>query len=513
LYATGNNLFASTYLNLYRSTDKGKTWIQVDTGGTGNIVAFYFSKTKQTLLAAGPMGLFASSDNGLTWEKSSTFPSQYIHSATTRGDSILVGVDSGLFCSYNNGNTWELLNKGLRDSIVTCNMATEVGLFAGTRDGFYSFDAAIKTWGPKNDGLTNRGPITLNSIGSDLFAGTFEGAFLSRDSCKTWSDIHDIPFQAIVLDLAATPNNNLIACTSDKGMFFSKDKGNTWASKGNDLPEILWTVEQFNNRLYAGSEGKGLYTSTDEGENWTSVPTGFAFDFTIYAIASLGNNLFLGTDKGLLISYDKGTNWGLNADLMFAIFTICVNKNRIFVAGDGGAVYFSDDTATTWTAGKGLMANYIEDLDAKASTVFAASPSDGIFASTDNGETWNLIQDNIKNKQAYALAIQDEYIYLGIYGGGVWRRKISEITPGVREDADIPFFTVYPNPSNGILNIKTFMSMDHIELMNPLGQFYYLAPSTAYETQLDLSKHPKGIYIIRVISRNGKGSSRKIILQ
>jgi hypothetical protein len=85
--------------------------------------------------------------------------------------------------------------------------------------------------------------------------------------------------------------------------------------------------------------------------------------------------------------------------------------------------------------------------------------------------------------------------------------------PGITENNEPLFFSVYPNPSNGLLNVKTFTTIDHLEIMNSLGQSVYSLPAAACEAPIDLNGQRKGIYIIRVVSKDGRSSSRKIILQ
>jgi len=60
--------------------------------------------------------------------------------------------------------------------------------------------------------------------------------------------------------------------------------------------------------------------------------------------------------------------------------------------------------------------------------------------------------------------------------------------------------TVFPNPSNGVLNIQGEQSITNVELMNALGQtieLLFVKINDAF-CQVDVAQLPKGIYILKV---------------
>lgn len=70
------------------------------------------------------------------------------------------------------------------------------------------------------------------------------------------------------------------------------------------------------------------------------------------------------------------------------------------------------------------------------------------------------------------------------------------------------FFSIYPNPTTGILKIKSKISISKIEVYNQLGQQIL---SNSGKTQIDLSKLSSGIYFLKIIGTNGKSGTTKII--
>ena len=59
---------------------------------------------------------------------------------------------------------------------------------------------------------------------------------------------------------------------------------------------------------------------------------------------------------------------------------------------------------------------------------------------------------------------------------------------------------IYPNPTNGILNIETSKSIEKIEILNLQGS---IISTFGNERILDLSSYDDGIYLIRTITDEG----------
>jgi hypothetical protein len=76
---------------------------------------------------------------------------------------------------------------------------------------------------------------------------------------------------------------------------------------------------------------------------------------------------------------------------------------------------------------------------------------------------------------------------------GFWITDIEENT-----DKNID---VYPNPTNGLLNVNGNGTM-HITVSNMLGQRLMQATAESYAT-LDLTDYGQGIYIVRIETANG----------
>ena len=83
-------------------------------------------------------------------------------------------------------------------------------------------------------------------------------------------------------------------------------------------------------------------------------------------------------------------------------------------------------------------------------------------------------------------------------------------TDGINElGSDI---LVYPNPSNGQITIEA-EGMNHVTVMNALGQTVYDAPTDADQTVLNLSQYGTGMYLIRISSEKGVSVKRVSVVK
>ncbi|HVA98470.1 MAG TPA: T9SS type A sorting domain-containing protein, partial [Bacteroidia bacterium] len=78
---------------------------------------------------------------------------------------------------------------------------------------------------------------------------------------------------------------------------------------------------------------------------------------------------------------------------------------------------------------------------------------------------------------------------------------------GVQELAKTTnLYTLYPNPSNGRFTIasKTVLKEDeYVEIYNMLGQKIYKCKLNPVTTNIDINPTSKGIYLYRILSKNG----------
>lgn len=117
-------------------------------------------------------------------------------------------------------------------------------------------------------------------------------------------------------------------------------------------------------------------------------------DFHSLVVDASTGRLYVGGHGGVARSEDAGKTWVQVAsldgsDAMGWAFT----DGAILVGGHPGIFVSTDGGATFEQRNEGLPATDIHGLGTDGTTVYAASPQAGIIASTDQGQTWEVVTD------------------------------------------------------------------------------------------------------------------------
>ncbi len=112
-------------------------------------------------------------------------------------------------------------------------------------------------------------------------------------------------------------------------------------------------------------------------------------------------------------------------------------------------------------------------------------------------------------------------------GSGVFDKMTVQYEPGNRWVTDfyrLPFesdlsvddqiqtaFSVYPNPTNGVVNFKSNASVNSVQVYSILGNLVIDKSLEGNQTQFDLSNLPSGVYIANLNLENGMTKKIKLI--
>ena len=173
--------------------------------------------------------------------------------------------------------------------------------------------------------------------------------------------------------------------------------------------DVIATVGSFNWPSIAG----GVRKSTDTGQSWQNVASAFngrtveeAFDGNLYA-----SIWFFPQNEGLYRSTDGGDTWPgpiysvPSGDNIFSIALKPGTPNySIFVGTRNGVIRSTDSGISFQSSNNGIPINsWVRDLEIDSSGIVAAATTNGVFISTDNGDSWN---------QAGGFAAQDTVVTL-----------------------------------------------------------------------------------------------------
>jgi hypothetical protein len=187
-------------------------------------------------------------------------------------------------------------------------------------------------------------------------------------------------------------------------------------------------------------EGSSVFLSTNNGTSWTAVNTGLT-STQVFSLAVGGSNLFAGTGIGVFLSTNNGTSWVKTGLMNTIVWSLAVNGSNLFAGTDGDGVFLSTNNGTSWTAvNAGLTNTDVRALvQSKRDSNLFAGTSGGVFVSTNNGTSWMAVNTGLTNTRVVSLTVNDSTLFAGTWGGGAWRRPLSEMVTGVEADfSEVP---------------------------------------------------------------------------
>lgn len=170
-----------------------------------------------------------------------------------------------------------------------------------------------------------------------------------------------------ILAIAPSPmDSNIIWAGTDDGQIsLSTDAGGTWkslTSNVNGLPKESWIARIFAsphnantawlivNNYRKGDYKPYLFVTTDLGKTWTSILTnGIVKGYSLSFIQDpqVEDLLFLGTEQGLWISIDRGSNWVQFKNGFPSVSTMDLKiqkrESALIVGTFGRAIWILDD--------------------------------------------------------------------------------------------------------------------------------------------------------------------------
>lgn len=422
-----------------RSADNGRTWKPV---GLDDIsVNTLATAAGGEILAATSAGLYRSSDQGRSWDQLDGEP---VYATTPSGSDrpegittfrllqlrdgrTLAGTDGAGIWDRDASSSWAPIGAG--GMTVHSLAETPSGaIVAGTHgDGILRSDDGGATWKPASDHLPDTSIHALTVLDDDsILAATGQGLARSSDDGRTWRP-HAAELDSHRIFSVHQLEDGRIMAGSYAHLWIGQ--GGTWRLVDPGLtPDETWSVCFSGDAIYAGAKA-GLLRSGDQGKTFVNIaPESVVFGFDRTAA---GRTLAAG-DWGVRISPD----WqpvGALGPRAFAVLEVAAGHLLAGTLGDGlvayrdgvwspvaggpphrqvyqfsraargrllactgdvidgikvGGVFASDDGGRTWTetlAGR----SYYNLTQTSDGTIYAGGRRCYIFASTDNGDTWD----------------------------------------------------------------------------------------------------------------------------
>lgn len=196
----------------------------------------------------------------------------------------------------------------------------------------------------------------------------------------------------------------------------------------NPVSDQMNCVAAAGNTVYAGRAGGGVEGSTDNANTWSNCCyNGMSYSY-IWDLLIDGSNVFAATGSGIYVSSDSADNWipkssGLVATTPFdtAVFDIIKKDSDLFAATGGEGIFRSSNYGNSWTAvNTGLTNQSVRSLATDGVNLYAGTAGAGVFISSNNGGTWVAASTGLTNGDIKAITVHGSDIFVGTAGDGVF---------------------------------------------------------------------------------------------
>jgi len=439
-------IYCSSTDGLVRSDDDGRTWISLTNPGT-HVLGI---TPRGTLLAAGYRSILRSTDGGMRWDSSAYAPTRYGSYAVGIGvtdDSTCFAAfeRDSLVRSIDDGATWELayLPPGCGELVYMTIIDGSDILVSADSGCWISRDGAV-SW-EKADIPDGGTVLQARHSGRNIILARTADALLKSSDGVEWIPI-DIPATAAVTSALAL-DDHVMLYGDGYGLFYSTDVGRSWERRTTNMFIPRWYLsldERPDARLVSLP-----WISYDHGEQWEPA----RWDSGRFKNGSIcqrsdGSMDFVGTDEfgrsGLWHADGRNAVWSWIDTIPFPFYNMTMtdipggiiamnSSGDIWVTTDAGARWESrgtlpqdstglrlldlhamhppyDDIVLAAVGIKGILRSSNQGMDWETVPIEGSGPvwvkriielPDGsliaaswfdIFRSTDQGQTWKLVQ-------------------------------------------------------------------------------------------------------------------------
>ncbi len=443
-------------LEIYRSDDGGNSFYrthQHDIQGVVFSYGYYFGQIKvdpqqvDTVYATG-VPLIKSTDGGKSWQSAwdssvhADFQALWIN--PKHSNHLMVGNDGGVDESFDGGQTWRKIDHQPVGQFYTIavDMAEPYNIYGGLQDNGTLKGASTNRW--QNNQY--RGTPWQRIFGGD-------GMHVNVD------DDEQLTYVGYQFG-----NSFRLSSAAPKKITPPNFVGEESLRKNWNTPVMMST----HNKDILYFAGHRLYRSMDQGENWTAISDDLTEsenrgDVPFATATSMSESplkfglLWVGTDDGLVwVSDDGGNQWKKvsrrlpKGKWVSRIIASPHKEQRAWLALNNYRnddiqpyLYKTENLGKTWrNMAAGLPNETINVVkeDPKNADIVYVGTDKGIYVSTDQGDRWHMLGDQLPTVPVHDLIVhpRENELILGTHGRSVFVadvKPLQALTQAVKDTA------------------------------------------------------------------------------
>jgi hypothetical protein len=388
----------------------------------------------------------------------------------------------------------------------------------GSFDGTVDFDPGNGVFNLTSIWSNDLFILKLDASGNFIWAKTLGGGIVDNEGCYMAIDLSGNVYLASsflgTIDFDPGPGTYFLSANVSCDAFISKldSQGNfVWAKKMGGTSCIFptsLTIDYLGNVYSTGffygqvdlDPGPGIYNLTSNGQN----------DIFILKLNPIGD--FIWTKQIGGVYQDRGLS--INTDLIGNVYsTGYFGASADFDPGTG-IVNLSSVHASTDI--------YISKLDSIGNFVWALNMG-GFHIALGQYIKINKSNNDIYTIGGFSKDTIDFDPGIGVFNlqssslpyWNLFIHKMSQPGVGIKENYNYNNISVFPNPTNGIINIQASANSAtdklKIEISNIIGQVLNIETTVTEHTSLNIQNFPSGLYFLKVISDGNLVETKKII--
>lgn len=309
--------FIFTFLLAAQSFYAQSGWTAQKAAGAGDLVAVYFTSSKDGFVAGDKGYLASTKDGGKTWARRDLKTTEDINEIYFRNDDngyLVAGRK--MFLTRDGGQSWQE---------TRIYRASD---FKNLTPEFLSIRFPDKKLGFVVGSLLNKNDEVVESL-----------VMRTNDGGETWSRVV-VPTKAELYHLDFVGGSNGWIVGNAGTILTTFDGGLNWQKQSSGTDKALFNVDFRDGREGCAVGEKGLILRTiDGGETWGAVKTNFAATFFRVNFADDKNGWVVGHKGTILRSGDGGKTWvKQESATQSTLYGLFMTKKYGWAVGANGAV-------------------------------------------------------------------------------------------------------------------------------------------------------------------------------